>query len=116
METVFTFTAQQLLAGIVAVCVGFSGICGAAVWVLKIRRAVKAPDVAQDEQLQAHEKKLQEHDTYLANDKKRLDKKEEESRIIMRAILAMLDHNIDGNHVEPMLQSKEEINKYLISR
>ena len=31
-------------------------------------------------------------------------------------MMAMLDHGIDGNHIEPMKASKAEINNFLTQR
>lgn len=85
----------------------------------KIGKAIqtaKAPNVRQDERLDAVEKHLKEVDGYLASDKKRLDSLEDGNRATQRALLALLDHGIDGNNIEQMQHAKEELQNHLINR
>lgn len=85
----------------------------------KIGKAVqiaKAPNTRQDERLDKMEKHLEEVDSYLARDKKRLDALEEGNRATQRALLALLDHGIDGNNIKQMQAAKDELQSYLINR
>lgn len=85
----------------------------------KIGKAVqlaKAPNVKQDQRLEKVEKHLEEVDRFLASDKKRLDSLEEGNRATQRALIALLDHGIDGNNIKQMEDAKTELNNYLISR
>ena len=56
------------------------------------------------------------HDERLKRDHERLNNLEEESRIQMRALMAMLHHAIDGNSTDGLKQSYDEIQRYLIDR
>lgn len=85
----------------------------------KIGKAVqlaKAPNVKQDQRLEKVEKHLEEVDRFLASDKKRLESLEEGNRATQRALIALLDHGIDGNNIKQMEDAKTELNNYLISR
>ena len=85
----------------------------------KIAKAVqlaKAPNTRQDERLDKVEKHMEEIDGYLAKDKKRLDSLEEGNRATQRALLALLDHGIDGNNIKQMQAAKDELQGYLINR
>lgn len=85
----------------------------------KIGKAVqmaKAPNVKQDERLEKVEKHLEKVDRFLESDKKRLDSLEEGNRATQRALIALLDHGIDGNNIKQMEDAKTELNNYLISR
>lgn len=85
----------------------------------KIGKAIqlaKAPNVKQDARLEKVEKHLEEVDRFLASDKKRLDSLEEGNRATQRALIALLDHGIDGNNIKQMEDAKTELNNYLISR
>ena len=62
------------------------------------------------------EKHLEEVDTFLATDKKRLDSLEEGNRATQRALLALLDHGIDGNNIKQMQDAKEALQSHLINR
>lgn len=85
----------------------------------KIAKAVqlaKAPNVRQDERLDKMEKHLEEVDSYLAKDKKRLDSLEDGNRVTQRALLALLDHSIDGNNIKQMQEAKDALQNHLINR
>lgn len=85
----------------------------------KIAKAVqiaKAPNIRQDERLDKVEKHLEEVDQYLATDKRRLDSLDEGNRATQRALLALLDHGIDGNNIKQMQQAKADLQNHLINR
>lgn len=52
--------------------------------------------------------------TYLSNDKRRIDALAEGDKVTKQAILALLGHGIDGNNVDAMIKSKDDLEKYLI--
>lgn len=79
-------------------------------------RAAKAPNLEQDKRLDKVEKHLEEVDNFLATDKKRLDSLDEGNRATQRALLALLDHGIDGNNITQMQHAKEELQNHLINR
>lgn len=116
VETIISFTAGQLLAGILGICAGISCVAGAIGWVVKGVQAAKAPAKKVDERLKAMEDRLADHDEFLETDKKRLESIEKGSRVTQRAILALLSHGIDGNDVDAMQTAKKELQEYLIER
>ena len=85
----------------------------------KIGKAIhtaKAPNMKQDERLSKVEKHLEEVDSFLNTDKKRLDSLEAGNRATQQALLALLDHGIDGNNIEQMQNAKKALQSYLIAR
>lgn len=112
MNNAITITPGQ----IVAICAGFSAICVAVGWVLKIIKAAKAPTKALEDRIEALERINGQHADYLANDKRRIDAIEEGNRVTQRAILALLSHGIDGNDVDGLKAAKSDLQKYLIER
>lgn len=85
----------------------------------KIGKAIqiaKAPNVRQDERLTDLEDWRKGVDAKLAADKKRLDIIDAGNRATQRALLALLDHGIDGNNIEQMQHAKEELQNHLINR
>ena len=85
----------------------------------KIAKAVqlaKAPNVRQDERLDKVEKHMKEIDVFLAKDKVRLDSLEDGNRVTQRALLALLDHSIDGNNIKQMQEAKDALQNHLINR
>ena len=60
--------------------------------------------------------RLDAHDKMLARDRERLDAMQEQSVIMLRGVKAILSHEINGNSVDKMQQSMQEIDDYLIRR
>ena len=105
-----------IVAGTLAVAGAISTLGGAANWLVKLVQAIKAPNAEQDKRLSDLEKHMKEVDGYLANDKKRLDSIDGDTRVTQRALLALLAHGIDGNHQKQMEEAKEELELHLIGK
>ncbi len=66
--------------------------------------------------VQEHTAKLEKHDGLLDNDKKRLDAIDEQQRILMRGIMALLSHEVNGNSIDKLKASLAEISDWLIRK
>lgn len=84
--------------------------------VLEIVKAAKAPNDKQNERLTALETWRTEVDNKLKNDDARLGAIAEDNRITQRALLALLDHGIDGNNIKQMQDAKEDLQAHLINK
>ena len=91
-------------------------ISNAAEKIVKAVKAAKAPNQKQDERLDTLEKWRLTVDAKLDKDNKRLGSIEEGDRAIQRALLALLDHGIDGNNIKQMQDAKETLRQHLINR
>lgn len=101
-----------LLAGC-ALIAAISGACAAVVkfW----RYAHRQSDET------AHD--MEDVKTYLASDKRRIenleakqDEAEAQNKLMLKALVALLGHEIDGNHVDRLAGIRNEIQEYLIER
>lgn len=110
------FTPAEIWATILAFASAFVLFSNAAEKAAKAWRTAKAPNARQDERLDKVEKHLEEIDGFLAVDKKRLDSIEEGNRATQRALLALLDHGIDGNNITQMQEAKTALQNHLINR
>ena len=106
----------EIWAAILAAASAVVLLSNAAEKIGKAVQTAKAPNAKQDERLDKVEKHLEEVDTFLATDKKRLDSLEEGNRATQRALLALLDHGIDGNNIKQMQDAKEALQSHLINR
>ena len=104
------------VAWLLAAAGAVSALGGAANHLVRLIKALKSPNEAQDRRLQSLEKHMQEVDAFLAGDKKRLDIMAESTRITQRALLALLAHGIDGNHQKQMEEAKTELELHLIKK
>ena len=110
------FTPAEVWTAVLASASAVVLLSNAAEKIAKAIQAAKAPNTRQDERLDKVEKHLEEVDGFLATDKKRLDLHDEGNRATQRALLALLDHGIDGNNISQMQHAKEELQNHLINR
>ncbi len=107
---------QTFMAVLLAICGGVVGIGGAiALLVRAWKWAHKDTDSNTD--------RLDEHDTYLASDKRRIENLEEKqdemdrmNKLQLKALFTLLGHEIDGNHTKQLAEVRDEINTYLIEK
>ena len=106
---VFIKVLISIAAGIVAIggAIGF------------IEHVVERATVKQNkmsEKVEAHEKQLEKHTEYLDNDNKRLKDVEDTNRLIVRGLMNLLSHEIDGNHTTQLEEVRNDMNKYLCNK
>ena len=109
-------TPTEFWAALLAIASAIVLLSNAAEKIGNAIRHAKAPNAKQDERIEKVEKHLEEVDKYLELDKKRLDSLDEGNRATQRALLALLDHGIDGNNIEQMQHAKEALQNHLINR
>ena len=105
-----TFGQLAGLAALVLVLVGaYNTVMGA---VKNYREEKKRKDAP----VNTLEDTVKKHDERLAKDHERLNDLENSNRIILRALMAMLSHEINGNSDDKLKDSFDEIQKYLIQK
>lgn len=62
------------------------------------------------------ETKVEEHEKRLRKDYDRINDLEEGNRVMMRAMMAILSHEISGNSIDKLKASMDEIQRYLIDK
>ena len=107
-----TITFEQLV-GTVAVILLMIGIYNTIMSAIKTHREEKR---RREQPVSNLEGTVKEHDDRLKRDHERLNDLEEANRIQMRALMAMLHHEIDGNSTEGLKKSYDEIQQYLIDK
>ena len=83
-------------------------------YIAKLFGWLKKPNDKQDKLLKDHEELLKKHAELLEKDNKRLFDLEEQDRLVLQSLFALLSHGIDGNDVEAMKKCKDNIQDYLI--
>lgn len=104
-----TFTLTQLFQIFLAICGAIITVGGAGTIVIKIIDKKRKPDKDRDETMKKHQEMLD-------RDNKRLKELEEGNRVMMQAMLAMMSHELDGNHTEQLRQAHDALKEYLINR
>lgn len=109
-------TPGAIMTLVLAGASGFVLIANAVEKIVKAVKAAKAPNLKQDERLNALEAWRADVDRKLMNDNIHLTNIDSDNRVTQRALLALLDHGIDGNNIEQMQHAKEELQDHLINR
>lgn len=110
------FTPSQIFAAVLAVASAVVLLANAAEKIVKAVKAAKAPNDKQDQRLDALEHWKEKIDRKMDRSDERLQAIEEGDRASQRALLALLDHGIDGNNIEQMQHAKETLQNHLINR
>ncbi len=105
-------TFEQLV-GLLAVALVLIGAYNTIMSAVKTHREEQK---RKDAPVNTLETQVKEHDEKLQRDHERLNNLEEANRIQMRALMAMLHHEIDGNSTDGLKESYNEIQRYLIEK
>lgn len=100
-EMVLSINSEQVL--------WFCGIVTALWGVWKIIKEIKKPgeDLAE---------KVRLHDELLKKDDGRLDEMEASNKLILQCLLIIINHDITGNGIEKMKETRDELQEYLINK
>ena len=107
---------ETFLKVLIAIAAGIVAIGGAVTFIEHVvdRASIKSHKI--EEQVNQHDRAIEKHAEYLDNDKKRLDEAEDSNRLIMRGVMQLLSHEIDGNHTTQLQETRDEMENYLINR
>jgi hypothetical protein len=113
-------TAGEILTALLAAASAFLLLANAAEKIVKVVKTAKAPiaqiNDQQNKRLDSLEEWRKDVDRKLSHDNDRLNEIQHGDRATQRALLALLDHGIDGNNIEQMQHAKEELQNHLINR
>lgn len=108
-------TLAEVWGWIAAVLAAIVLISNAAEKIVQAVKAAKAPNDQQNERLNALEEWREEVDRKLIRDNDRFKDIDSGNRVTQRALLALLDHGIDGNNIKQMQDAKEALQDHLIN-
>ena len=112
--------SNETLLLIGAVVVGLPGAIntlGSAIEkVFKAKQALAAPNEEQNKRLDDLEERMDDVERKLGNDRQELNDIHESNRINALALIALLDHSLDGNNVDQMKSAKDELNHWLAKK
>lgn len=108
-------TLAEVWGWIAALLAAIVLISNAAEKIVQAVKAAKAPNDQQNERLNALEEWREDVDRKLVRDNDRLQDIDSGNRVTQRALLALLDHGIDGNNIKQMQDAKEALQDHLIN-
>lgn len=88
------------------------------------KKVLKEPTTALEERVKVIEDKLNfdytqrfvAYDAHFKQDLKRIEAIEEGNRVTQQALLALLNHAIDGNDIARVKKASEDLTEYLVRR
>lgn len=101
------WTPAEVWAAILAAASAIVLISNAAEKIAKAIKAAKAPGEQIDNRLEALEQRMEKAEKKLENDSKHFESIDASNRVTQVALLALLDHGIDGNNLKQMQQAKD---------
>lgn len=104
------------IGSVLAVAGAISTLGSAANWLVKLVQVIKAPNAEQDQQIAELQEWRKSVDQKLENDNRRIIKQADSDRITQRAMLALLSHGIDGNHIDQMVKARDALQEHLINQ
>lgn len=107
-----TVTFEQLV-GLLAVALVLIGAYNTIMTAAKTHREEKK---RKDAPVNTLETKVNEHEDKLKRDHERLTDLEDSNRMILRALMALMSHEINGNSDDKLKASYDEIQKFLIEK
>lgn len=123
MDNVISFTPSELIGFITAIGGSIVTIGAVITLIVKLFNRVKAPELKQDERLDALEKRqLEQAETietfkqYFTNDDNRFKAIERSNKVTQNALLALLKHALNGNDLQALKDAEKSLEAYLIEK
>ena len=107
---------DNLWPGILAAASAFVLLSNAIEKIVRAVKAAKAPGEEQDKRLEELEKRMENVEKRQDRNAAHLTTIDDSNRVTQVALLALLDHGIDGNNIDQMRHAKEELQTHLINR
>lgn len=104
-----TGDADVLVRALLAIAAAIVTLGGALSVIEHISEKATSKHNQMAEQVEAHEERL-------ANDHRRLNELESSNRLIMRGVMQIMSHEIDGNHTAQLKEVRDDMENYLINR
>lgn len=99
-----------------AFCGGISCLGAALAYIAKAIGWIKKPEIAQNEILDNHEKRIAKLEEQTKDDYDDIKKLQKEVKMVLKAVVAIMKHEIDGNNVRDLEKVQGEITDYLVEK
>ena len=105
---------------VLAVC-GVMVVLGAALayigkWLSALKRHASRPHDELKEHVEGLAAQHRHYDACLKRDKERLDQIDADDKLVLKALMQLITHELDGNHVDKLAEVRDAIHDHLIER
>lgn len=97
-------------------CAGIITIGGAGAVIVGLYKWAKKPDDDRDDRLKLHDEMLDSDNKRLKELEREQAEMKEAQQVLMKSILALMSHSIDGNHLEELENARNDMQEYLLRR
>lgn len=99
-----------------AICAGALTILNLVNVITSMVSKTKQPTNDLDTRVSAIEHKLMRYDEMFGRDKARLDQFDEGMKVIIKSLLAIMKHDLDGNNTDALKLASAELQEYMLNR
>ena len=110
------FSIHDIIALFLAFCGGISIIGAATVYIGKAIGWIRKPELQQNATLDDHEKRIKRLEEKTDNDFDEIKKLQREVKMVLKATLAIMKHEIDGNNTQELQKTRDDIEEYLLDK
>lgn len=111
-----TISPAQAWAAIAAVLAAIVLVINAFDKILSVIKIAKQPNDRQNERIDKLEQRTSELEKRLELGNTHFAEIDEANRVTQMALLALLDHSIDGNNIDQLNKAKEELRNHLVRK
>ena len=99
-----------------AFCGGISVLGAATVYVAKAIGWLRQPEATQNAILQDHERRLKDLEQKTNSDYGAIQELQTETKMMLKAVLAIMKHELDGNNTNDLEKARKSIENYLVDK
>ena len=97
-------------------CGGISIIGAATAYIGKAIGWIKKPEMTQNAKLEDHEKRITKLEEKTDNDFEDIKDLQKEVKMVLKAVVAMMKHELDGNNTDDLKKAQKAIEDYLVEK
>lgn len=109
-------TIHSMIQLFLAFCGGISILGAAAVYIAKAVGWIRKPEMTQNKILEDHEDRITRLEEKTDNDYDDIKKLQKEVKMVLKATLAIMKHEIDGNNTTDLQKTRDDIEEYLLDK
>ena len=109
-------TISAMIQIFLAFCAGVSCLGAAAAYVAKAVGWLRKPEQNQNKKLEDHEERIVSLEKKVNGDYSEIQKLQKEMKLVLRGVVAIMKHDIDGNNTAEIIKIQGDIDDYLLEK
>lgn len=109
-------SVTQCIQLMLAFCAGISCLGAALAYIARAIGWIRKPEQTQNDMLKDHEQRIKNLEADAKKDYNEIEKLQDEMKLVLRAVVAIMKHELDGNNTKDMAEVQHDISEYLIKK